>query len=150
MEYFRNKIAEKTPRSQNQTPQRRSQGLTPPRRYGDSLHLPCDGSLCRGSRNRFKLPCFLRIAIPFLFCYTQHKAVQRVLGGEQMLEKYYFSKAIRNPYAAKRTEQVTILLKPETADYFRALGQQTGIPYQTLINLYLADCAEHKRKLTFA
>ena len=67
-----------------------------------------------------------------------------------MLEEYDFSKAIRNPYAVKRAEQVTIRLKPETADYFRTLGQQTGIPYQTLINLYLTDCAEHKRKLTFA
>ncbi len=67
-----------------------------------------------------------------------------------MLQEYDFSKAIRNPYVGRQSEQVTILLKPETADYFRALAQQTGIPYQTLINLYLADCAERKRKLTFA
>ena len=67
-----------------------------------------------------------------------------------MLEEYDFSKAVRNPYVDRTIEQVTIQINPETADYFRSLSQQTGVPYQTLMKLYLTDCAEQKRKLTFA
>ena len=67
-----------------------------------------------------------------------------------MLEEYDFSKAVRNPYVADRPEQVTIQVSAETAEYFRTLSQQTGAPYQTLMKLYLKDCAEQKRRLTFA
>ena len=53
----------------------------------------------------------------------------------------------KNPYAKKLKQQITINLNVDTVAYFKALSEQTGIPYQTLINLYLADCAEHKRQL---
>jgi len=43
---------------------------------------------------------------------------------------------------------VTIRLDVDTVDYFKALARQTGIPYQSLINLYLADCAENERELS--
>ena len=53
-----------------------------------------------------------------------------------------------NPYAKKLKQQITINLNVETVTYFKALAEQTGIPYQTLIKLYLADCAEQKRQLS--
>ena len=53
----------------------------------------------------------------------------------------------KNPYAKKLKQQITINLNVDTVAYFKALSEQTGIPYQTLINLYLTDCAEHKRQL---
>ena len=64
-----------------------------------------------------------------------------------MLEEYDFSKAEKNPYARKLKKQITINIDIETVDYFKAMSQEDGIPYQTLINMYLADCAEKKRKL---
>jgi uncharacterized protein (DUF4415 family) len=46
--------------------------------------------------------------------------------------------------------QITIRIDNDTIAYFQALGGQVGLPYQSLINLYLRDCAENKRKLKFA
>ncbi len=56
----------------------------------------------------------------------------------------------KNPYAKKLKQQITINLNVDTVSYFKTLAKQTGIPYQTLINLYLTDCAENKRQLSFA
>ena len=56
----------------------------------------------------------------------------------------------KNPYAKKLKQQITINLNTDTVSYFKALADQTGIPYQTLINLYLADCAENKRQLSLS
>ena len=56
----------------------------------------------------------------------------------------------KNPYAKKLKQQITINLNADTVSYFKALAEQTGIPYQTLINLYLTDCAENKRQLSFS
>lgn len=58
-----------------------------------------------------------------------------------MRKSYDFSKAQRNPYAARLKKQITIRLDVPTLDYFRSLSEELGIPYQTLINLYLQDCA---------
>jgi predicted DNA binding CopG/RHH family protein len=65
-----------------------------------------------------------------------------------MRKDYDFSKAKKNPYAKKLKRQVTIRLDEHTVDYFKELSQELGIPYQTLINLYLRDCATTGRKLT--
>ena len=54
----------------------------------------------------------------------------------------------KNPYAAKARKQITINVNTDTIDYFKEEAQETGIPYQTLINLYLTDCAKNKKKLT--
>lgn len=63
-----------------------------------------------------------------------------------MKKEYDFSKAKRNPYIHDLKKQVTIRLDSETIDYFKLLSEDNGIPYQTLINLYLRDCAQkHKR-----
>lgn len=64
-----------------------------------------------------------------------------------MREEYDFSKAKKNPYAKKLKKQVTINLDTEVIDYFKAQAITSGIPYQTLINLYLADCAANQKKL---
>ena len=52
----------------------------------------------------------------------------------------------KNPYVKKLRQQVTINLNTETVAYFKDLAEQTSIPYQTLINLYLADCVANKRR----
>jgi uncharacterized protein (DUF4415 family) len=64
-----------------------------------------------------------------------------------MRREYDFSKARRNPYAAKLKQSVTIRLDTASVAYFRDLSESMGIPYQTLINLYLRDCAAKGRKL---
>ncbi len=56
----------------------------------------------------------------------------------------------RNPYAKELKKQVTIKISPMVLDYFRAEAAESGIPYQTLINLYLVDCVKSKKKLTFS
>jgi uncharacterized protein (DUF4415 family) len=65
-----------------------------------------------------------------------------------MRKEYDFSKAKKNPYARFFKRQVTIRLDAGTVKYFKALARQSGIPYQTLINLYLRDCAASGRKLS--
>jgi predicted DNA binding CopG/RHH family protein len=64
-----------------------------------------------------------------------------------MKTEYDFSKAKKNPYAKRLKRRVTIRLDSLTVEYFKGLAEETGIPYQTLINLYLRDCAESKREL---
>ena len=64
-----------------------------------------------------------------------------------MRKEYDFSNARRNPYAAKLKQPITIRLDATAVAYFKGLAAESGIPYQTLINLYLRDCAVHERKL---
>ncbi len=64
-----------------------------------------------------------------------------------MREDYDFSNAKKNPYAKKLKKQITINIDSETIDYFKQLSESSGIPYQTLINLYLTDCASQKKQL---
>ena len=64
-----------------------------------------------------------------------------------MRDEYDFTKARKNPYAARIKKQITINLDKESVNYFKELAAESGIPYQTLINLYLIDCAQSKRKL---
>jgi len=63
-----------------------------------------------------------------------------------MLDEYDFSSAIKNPYAKKLKKQTTINIDEKSIEYFKTLSQTTGIPYQTLINMYPSDCAERKLK----
>lgn len=60
---------------------------------------------------------------------------------------YDFSKAKANPYARRLKRQITIRLDAATVTYFNALAEETGIPYQTLINLYLRECAASRKRL---
>ncbi len=65
-----------------------------------------------------------------------------------MKRQYDFSRAKRNPYAKMLRKQVTIRLEDATIRYFKAMAADSGIPYQTLINLYLRDCATSGKKLS--
>ena len=64
-----------------------------------------------------------------------------------MRKEYDFSKSKRNPYARALKRQITIRLDEKTIGYFKQVSAETGLAYQSLINLYLADCAQHHRKL---
>ena len=64
-----------------------------------------------------------------------------------MRNEYDFSNAKKNPYIKKKKQQISINLDCEVIDYFKELAGNMGIPYQTLINLYLTDCVEKKREL---
>jgi predicted DNA binding CopG/RHH family protein len=63
-----------------------------------------------------------------------------------MRDEYDFSNAKPNPYARKLKTSVTIRLEPEIIRYFKQLATESGIPYQTLINLFLLDCARKQVK----
>ncbi len=67
-----------------------------------------------------------------------------------MRAEYDFSEGKKNPYAKSLKKQVTIRLDELTIAYFKELAEDTGVRYQTLINLYLRDCAASKRKLSMA
>jgi predicted DNA binding CopG/RHH family protein len=63
-----------------------------------------------------------------------------------MRKEYDFSKARKNPYAARLKKQITIRLDEEAIEYFKSVSEKVGIPYQSLINLYLRDCAKARRE----
>jgi uncharacterized protein (DUF4415 family) len=66
-----------------------------------------------------------------------------------MRKEYDFTKmkGKKNPYAKRLKRQITIRLGVDVLEYFRAMAEETGIPYQNLINLYLRDCVKTKRTL---
>lgn len=64
-----------------------------------------------------------------------------------MRAEYDFSKAKANPYASQLKKQITIRLDEDCIEYFKSISEEVGIPYQSLINLYLRDCASSNRKL---
>ena len=66
-----------------------------------------------------------------------------------MRDHYDFSemKGKKNPYSKRLKQPITMRLDTDTVDYFKSMADETGIPYQTLINLYLRDCATSQRKL---
>jgi uncharacterized protein (DUF4415 family) len=66
-----------------------------------------------------------------------------------MKKEYDLSKmkSRRNPFAAKLKRQVTIRMGDDVIEYFKEMSEQTSIPYQSLINLYLRDCVASKREL---
>ena len=69
-----------------------------------------------------------------------------------MKKEYDFSKmkAKKNPYARFLKKQITIRLNSDTIDYFKNMATELGIPYQVLIDSYLTDCANTKRKLNMS
>jgi len=64
-----------------------------------------------------------------------------------MREEYDFSKSKKNPYASQLKKPITIRLDEDSVTYFKSVSDEVGIPYQSLINLYLRDCAASQRKL---
>lgn len=64
-----------------------------------------------------------------------------------MRKHYDFTSARKNPYAKRLKKQVTIRIEETTLAYFKRLAAEVAIPYQTLINMYLKDCANHRKQL---
>ena len=64
-----------------------------------------------------------------------------------MRDRYDFSDSKPNPYAKRMKRQITIRLDEDTITYFKAMADRKGLPYQSLINLYLRECAESNREL---
>ncbi|MBI3187701.1 MAG: BrnA antitoxin family protein [Gammaproteobacteria bacterium] len=56
-------------------------------------------------------------------------------------------KSRKNPYSSKLKKSVTMRLSEGVIGYFKAMAEEAGVPYQSLINLYLRDCVAHHRKL---
>lgn len=69
------------------------------------------------------------------------------------MKKEYDIKSLnprKNPYSKRLKKQITININDDTISYFKTQSENTGIPYQALINLYLSDCVSKKRKLQMA
>ena len=64
-----------------------------------------------------------------------------------MRKEYDFSAARKNPYAAQLKKQITIRPDEDSITYFKTISEDVGISYQSLINLYLRDCAASHRTL---
>lgn len=64
-----------------------------------------------------------------------------------MRDHYDFSNSVNNPCAKKLKKQVAIRIDEDAISYFKALAQDKGMTYQSLINLYLCDCARSHRDL---
>ena len=64
-----------------------------------------------------------------------------------MRKEYDFSESRKNPYAAQLKKPITIRLDEDSIAYFKGISEEVGIPYQSLINLYLRDCAASQKKL---
>ncbi len=75
-----------------------------------------------------------------------HRAIDIRQTEKEMRKEYDFSKARRNPYAKRLKKSITIRLDEGTVDYFRSLAEEAEMPYQSLINLYLRDCAASNRR----
>lgn len=67
-----------------------------------------------------------------------------------MRDEYDFTESKASPYAEKLRKPVTMNLDVDTVDYFKAESKRTGIPYQSIINLYLRQCADEGKHLIFA
>ena len=67
-----------------------------------------------------------------------------------MKNEYDFSKGEKNPYINKVKKQITINISNVVLEYFKNMSEQCGIPYQTLINLYLLDCVTNKRTINIS
>ncbi len=67
-----------------------------------------------------------------------------------MRKQYDFSGSRKNPYAVELKKPVTIRLDQDSISYFKSLSKETGIPYQSLINLYLKECASLDKKLSLS
>jgi predicted DNA binding CopG/RHH family protein len=65
-----------------------------------------------------------------------------------MRKEYDFANSKPNPYAKRLKKAITIRVDPDALEYFKSTANKMHVPYQTLINMYLKDCALHKRRPT--
>jgi predicted DNA binding CopG/RHH family protein len=75
--------------------------------------------------------------------------VDKASEDSNMKKEYDFSKmnGRPNPYASLIKKQITIRINPKTIDYFKNMAKASGVPYQTLIDSYLTDCAINEKKM---
>ena len=64
-----------------------------------------------------------------------------------MRDNYDFTNAIKNPYSDRLKKQITIRLDDAVIAYFKEMADQTGMPYQNIINYYLLDCVKNNKKM---
>ena len=97
-------------------------------------------------------------------CYRDEENVVRIVSARKataresrsypkrcsMRKEYDFSKSRKNPYASQLKKQITIRLDEDSIAWFKAVSEEVGIPYQSLINLYLRDCVVSQRKPSLA
>lgn len=76
---------------------------------------------------------------------SKQKRIQRLLE-HAMRDEYNFQSGVRNPYLKNIRKSVTIRLDDEVIVYFKNLAVEKGVPYQSLINLYLKDCVQQCRE----
>ncbi|MEQ1667890.1 MAG: BrnA antitoxin family protein, partial [Sulfuriferula sp.] len=79
-----------------------------------------------------------------------HKERKSVLPRREAVKTEYdlsTMKSRKNPYAAKLKKSVTMRLSEDVIGYFKQMAEEAGVPYQSLINLYLRDCVAHHRKI---
>lgn len=55
----------------------------------------------------------------------------------------------QNPYARTPKKTITIKVNPTTLQYFKDMSEEMGVPYQTLMNMYLDECVRDRRRLQF-
>lgn len=66
-----------------------------------------------------------------------------------MRDEYDFSNAVKNPYIKKNKTNITIRFDEEVLEYFKSLSRDLDIPYHTLNNFFLKDCAKNKKQLVW-
>ena len=82
--------------------------------------------------------------------YRQEKQItlkSHSIEENKMRDNYDFSNGIKNPYADRLKKQITIRLDDQVIDYFKNMAEETGMPYQNIINYYLLDCVKEKKHL---
>ncbi|MGV9183315.1 hypothetical protein [Arcanobacterium canis] len=67
-----------------------------------------------------------------------------------MREEYDFSNSKLNPYIGRLRKPVTMNIDVANIEYFKAEAARTGVPYQTIINMFLTECREQEKHLAFA
>lgn len=66
---------------------------------------------------------------------------------DNMKKEYDFTNAIKNPYVKKLKKKISMNVDEDVIEYYKGEAALTGVPYQTLMNLTLKQCADSKKKL---
>src|SRR5439155_25591573 len=116
-----------------------------------SLHLAGAEQRTAGHTGMSLLPAGAGADSDHLGEESKSVRAQAVRRAENSMKRNYdFSNAVKNPYARRLKKQLTIRLVTETVDYFQALSRELSLPYQTLMNMYLRDCATTRRRPEWA
>lgn len=54
-----------------------------------------------------------------------------------------------HPWYSRQKKSISINIDVEAIEYFKGLSSDTGVPYQTLINMYLVQCKEERKRPVF-